>query len=216
MTYTVWLCDIDGSVWGTVVNGTDEKAAILAAAEDYIARSEGADYENTYVVLVFEGKPSVVIDNVLTVDFSQGDCVAAYLEKSKVGISAIDFGTWAIKAGKIDKYPAYLATSVLAYIECAIFTDKEEGAEDPEYISLPALSKALNDVARFRLANDRYAAKRIDAHLASQIGHDLWLTRNGHGTGFWDRDCYLERDNLTAYANEMGEERFLLEETIQC
>jgi len=21
-----------------------------------------------------------------------------------------------------------------------------------------------------------------------QIGHDLWLTRNGHGAGFWDRD----------------------------
>ena len=20
------------------------------------------------------------------------------------------------------------------------------------------------------------------------LGHDYWLTRNGHGTGFWDRD----------------------------
>lgn len=25
---------------------------------------------------------------------------------------------------------------------------------------------------------------------ASQAGHDFWLTRNGHGTGFWDH--YLE------------------------
>lgn len=22
---------------------------------------------------------------------------------------------------------------------------------------------------------------------ANQIGHNFWLTRNGHGTGFWDR-----------------------------
>jgi len=22
---------------------------------------------------------------------------------------------------------------------------------------------------------------------AEQIGHDFWLTRNGHGSGFWDR-----------------------------
>ena len=44
-----------------------------------------------------------------------------------------------------------------------------------------------------------------------QIGHDLWLTRNGHGCGFWD-DYKLEhyeteatRDALDSIAHEMGE-----------
>ena len=26
-----------------------------------------------------------------------------------------------------------------------------------------------------------------DDQTEGQIGHDLWLTRNGHGSGFWDR-----------------------------
>lgn len=41
-----------------------------------------------------------------------------------------------------------------------------------------------------------------------QIGHDLWLTRNGHGAGFWDReDLYgpITSEHLTAYAEAIGE-----------
>lgn len=29
-----------------------------------------------------------------------------------------------------------------------------------------------------------------------QIGHDFWLTRNGHGAGFWDGD-YVNGDAIT-------------------
>lgn len=32
---------------------------------------------------------------------------------------------------------------------------------------------------------------------AEQAGHDLWLTRCGHGAGFWDRDK-PHGDELTA------------------
>lgn len=40
-----------------------------------------------------------------------------------------------------------------------------------------------------------------------QLGHDLWLTRNGHGTGFWDReelygDC---GPRFTSFAENLGE-----------
>jgi len=40
-----------------------------------------------------------------------------------------------------------------------------------------------------------------------QAGHDLWLTRNGHGAGFWDRpDVYGEAlaQELTRVAKSMG------------
>jgi hypothetical protein len=36
------------------------------------------------------------------------------------------------------------------------------------------------------------------------VGHDLWLTRNGHGAGFWDRGLGDVGDKLTAIAKRMG------------
>lgn len=39
-----------------------------------------------------------------------------------------------------------------------------------------------------------------------QIGHDLWLTRNGHGTGFLDRDLPNSRGEiLSKICKTMGE-----------
>lgn len=42
-----------------------------------------------------------------------------------------------------------------------------------------------------------------------QLGHDFWLTRNHHGTGFWDRpEIYggqVIADQLTAIAHIFGE-----------
>jgi len=40
---------------------------------------------------------------------------------------------------------------------------------------------------------------------ASQAGHDLALTRNHHGTGFWDRDAGKPGDVLTESAKALGE-----------
>lgn len=51
------------------------------------------------------------------------------------------------------------------------------------------------------------AGDRIEAYDASQVGHDLWLTRNGHGAGFWDRtqyDAWYQFD-LSRIARAMGE-----------
>ena len=54
----------------------------------------------------------------------------------------------------------------------------------------------------------------------SQIGHDLWLTRNHHGTGFWDGDydnvCEGLGDKLTKIAVDMGEcHLFVCDEIIE-
>lgn len=50
----------------------------------------------------------------------------------------------------------------------------------------------------------------IEAIYFTDTGDDLWLTRNGHGTGFWGRDdsVYGEtpiKDIFTAMAKAMGE-----------
>lgn len=39
---------------------------------------------------------------------------------------------------------------------------------------------------------------------AGQFGHDLALTRNGHGAGFWDRGLGEAGDVLTDWAKSMG------------
>lgn len=42
--------------------------------------------------------------------------------------------------------------------------------------------------------------------VAAACAHDLWLTRNGHGVGFWDRDLPESLgDRLTEAAKKMGE-----------
>jgi hypothetical protein len=46
--------------------------------------------------------------------------------------------------------------------------------------------------------------------LTSLAGHDFFLTRNGHGAGFWDKDIYNTLaenggDRLTKLANQAGE-----------
>ena len=75
-------------------------------------------------------------------------------------------------------------------------------------IAPEAIAAAKRDCAMFQEANraDLDAAtdeqpQRYDAHH----GHDFWLTRNGHGAGFWDRgysDALGER--LTQAAEAFG------------
>jgi hypothetical protein len=38
----------------------------------------------------------------------------------------------------------------------------------------------------------------------AQTGHDLWLTANRHGAGFWDRDLGSVGERLTAMAHNVG------------
>ena len=43
--------------------------------------------------------------------------------------------------------------------------------------------------------------------LPIQWGHDLWLTRQGHGSGFWDASRQYDAglsQRLTAYAEALG------------
>lgn len=47
--------------------------------------------------------------------------------------------------------------------------------------------------------------ERID-YGPEQAGHDLWLTRNHHGVGFWDRGLGEAGAILTRVADEMGEQ----------
>lgn len=95
------------------------------------------------------------------------------------------------------------------YLEAAFFTDCD--SDNPElegacFLDLaPAtVAQVIADCAAFELANaDALAAcyqqnlHNGERYRDTQAGHDFWLTRNGHGAGFWDRGLGSEGAKLS-------------------
>lgn len=83
------------------------------------------------------------------------------------------------------------------YLVAALWTAELDNRTIDE-ISIPSLRKATKDVNSFV---DK-AGSLLDGIDEEQIGHDFWLTRNGHGAGFWDRDLGEIGEKLTAICKE--------------
>jgi len=72
------------------------------------------------------------------------------------------------------------------------------------------LAQFVADCAKFQADNAELLARveypRNDSTDLAHAGHDFWLTRNGHGAGFWDGDLEEELGRaLTAAAHAFGE-----------
>lgn len=76
---------------------------------------------------------------------------------------------------------------VAGYIACAAWASGEE-LDGADYA--PETKEALAEQCREFYA-DPAVAPLLDLASrmcnSSALGHDFWLTRNGHGAGFWDR-----------------------------
>jgi hypothetical protein len=91
---------------------------------------------------------------------------------------------------------------IAAYIECAIFTgtgeddkplDRDYGPSDIAASSLQSMRADCLRFIREQAAILDYvesAGEHGDSYAAA--GHDFWLTRNGHGAGFWDGDWEID------------------------
>lgn len=100
-----------------------------------------------------------------------------------------------------------------AYIRCALWSSTnvlaEEGADD---LSLEALGCSYEDIALATLremvrdCRDFQRANRADliGWGDDQAGYDFWLTRNGHGAGFWDRGRGAQGERLSAASKPYG------------
>lgn len=106
-----------------------------------------------------------------------------------------------------------------AYIACALWSTTNQD-DDCEYlddnhdisdVDVATLESMREEFEEFiEEANRRvliedlmesdYAHDRIE--FWTQIGHDFWLTRAGHGAGFWDRGIGELGDKLTELSNE--------------
>ena len=95
-----------------------------------------------------------------------------------------------------------------AYLEAVDFTETGDTGQPAGGTELTPLFKAQVWIAcRNFLEASSGLTSKTDANL-KQLGHDLWLTRNGHGTGFWDRpEIYGEAnaDLFSRLARAMGE-----------
>lgn len=86
-------------------------------------------------------------------------------------------------------------------------TDDEGEPLDANYslddISPETWGKMSEDVLQFIKANRELL--EASGQSDEQIGHDFWLTRNGHGAGFWDRGLGEVGEKLTAACKAFGE-----------
>lgn len=93
---------------------------------------------------------------------------------------------------------------LLGYIDCALWSssDDEDVPLDEIYdlddIATETMEAMRKDCDDFVLAN----AADLENIDSWSSGHDLWLTRNGHGAGYWDRGLGEVGQRLTeaAYA----------------
>ena len=86
-----------------------------------------------------------------------------------------------------------------SYLECALWTEdiKEKTIYD---VGTSTKTTAKNDIAAFV----ERSGNLLEGWEDEQIGHDFWLTRNGHGAGFWDRGIE-GGDKLTIIAKSFKE-----------
>ena len=93
----------------------------------------------------------------------------------------------------------YLTKMVRGYIDCMLWSSLDWTAVGPDD-NAPCLDEsygpddltiaAYNDCVRTCRGFLDYCKETgvpTDEQDASRNGHDLWLTSEGHGTGFWDR-----------------------------
>jgi len=104
---------------------------------------------------------------------------------------------------------------LLAYVEAALWSSTDDN-EDPldgnygiEDIDPGTMRRMRADCAKFLRENeDDINAGSLDDSVDDdeKAGHDFWLTRCGHGAGFWDGDWPSPADKrLTDAAHAFGE-----------
>ena len=104
----------------------------------------------------------------------------------------------------------------MAYIEAALWTSGcDEESFDEVYswedLDPDTLAKVKEDCQQFQTENKDLLEEAYKLYPDTEwtpqarAGHDFWLTRNGHGAGFWDRGIGEVGDDLTKACEKWGE-----------
>lgn len=94
------------------------------------------------------------------------------------------------------------------YLEYALWTSIDDNGTpleknySPDDLSPEALAAAIEDCRAFE--EECQELWQEDGGGPQTAGGDFWLTRNGHGAGFWDGDYPKNGDELTRAAHAYG------------
>lgn len=99
----------------------------------------------------------------------------------------------------------YIDDILKNYLECVLWTEEyDEEVKDKTIYDFSEKSKkeATEQIKWFvDMSGDA-----LDDISDESIGHDLWLTRNGHGSGFFDRGYDDDIEEILSYlSNILGE-----------
>ena len=111
-----------------------------------------------------------------------------------------------MKVEKIDPFTR-------GYLECALWasTDSDDKPLDARFsvneLSEEVVIRADQDCRVFsHMAHGLLIEAEKQGRESSSQGHDFWLTRNGHGAGFWDGDWAEEvGERLTKASEAFGQ-----------
>jgi hypothetical protein len=103
-------------------------------------------------------------------------------------------------------------TFITAYFEAVDFTETGD-TDQPE----PG-AELDEDFIRESIVDCMSFFSRIACYLSddqvTHAGHDFWLTRNGHGAGFWDGDCTAYGEMFTKISTGYGEVHAMFEQIV--
>jgi hypothetical protein len=121
----------------------------------------------------------------------------------------------------------FIEEVALGYIEAIDFTENrndefpDHGCIEPTYESATVAAKICRAflLSVWCTALDYW---KVHGVTPNRIGHDLWLTSQGHGAGFWDRGVDVESEKILtdaskAFANiyiwptEAGSAKFVID-----
>jgi hypothetical protein len=103
-----------------------------------------------------------------------------------------------------------------AYVRCALWSSSHYPDETSEPVPFDdvdadfapeALDQMNRDLSDFMEEAHEILEDYEDEGIGmsdDSIAHDFWLTRNGHGAGFWDRGLGEAGDRLTQAAKAWG------------
>ena len=98
------------------------------------------------------------------------------------------------------------------YLTCALWSSTDFATGDPlednhdtDDIDPQTLEDLKREALQFFSDNIELINDTPEGYSYGHAGHDLWLTRNGHGAGFWDGDAGTPGDTLTTKAKALGE-----------
>lgn len=105
----------------------------------------------------------------------------------------------------------FTAGYIQALLWCSVVVIEGEWVNaDSMELSTAGADRCRADCLAFCNANSRLldlATNNYSGYDATQAGHDFALTRNGHGSGYWDSNVIPKKvkEGLTAAAQACGE-----------